>query len=161
MTIHLRPAEAAEAVALGDVGFAAWAASEFSRADAGRVDRAQLRAEFRAFGATHAARTLVAVRGDALLGWGAREDGDDLISDLWVAPDHQGTGIGGRILAALVEEIAAAGYAMARLETLASNTGAIRFYEKHGFLVAWRAQKFSSTLGYAIDKVGMNKSLTV
>lgn len=161
MDVELRLAEAAEASALGDIGFAAWAASEFSRADAGRVDRQRLLAEFRAFAVTHAARTIVAVRGDELLGWGAREHGDDLVSDLWVAPSQQGTGIGGRILATLVAQIAAAGYPTARLETLASNFGAICFYEKHGFVVSWRAEKFSSTLGYAIDKVGMNKSLTV
>ena len=48
----------------------------------------------------------------------------------------------------------------AGLETLASNVRAIQFYEQHGFMIAWRGEKFSSSLGYAIDKVGMNKSLT-
>lgn len=159
MALILRRAEATDAVALGDIGFASWAASAFARDDAGRVDRDKLLAEFRNFGVTHAPRILVAVLGQEIVGWGAREDGDQRISDLWVAPGHQGQGVGGRLLAALVAEVAAKGHAEATLETLAGNLAAIRFYERHGFVVVWRREKFSSTLGYAIDKVGMNKSL--
>jgi [ribosomal protein S18]-alanine N-acetyltransferase len=161
MALVLRKARPAEAGPLGDVGFAAWAESEFGRADAGRTDRQALLAEFRAFGVTYAARTLVAEEDGELLGWGAREDGDSLVTDLWVAPQHQGRGIGGALLDALEREIVAAGYAIAELETLASNLRAIQFYEQHGFMIAWRGEKFSSSLGYAIDKVRMNKSLIV
>jgi ribosomal-protein-alanine N-acetyltransferase len=161
MEVTVRRATAAEAAVLGDVGFAAWADSAFANVDAGRVDRHKLLADFRSFGLTHASRTLVAARGPEILGWGAREGDDACISDLWVAPGHQGQGIGGRLLAALVDEVAAAGHAVATLETLASNSTAITFYQTHGFIVSWRREKFSSTLGYAIDKVGMNKSLTV
>jgi ribosomal-protein-alanine N-acetyltransferase len=64
------------------------------------------------------------------------------------------------LLRALEAEVAALGLAKVELETLATNTRAVRFYERHGFIVAWRSEKFSSSLGYAIDKVGMNKSLT-
>jgi ribosomal protein S18 acetylase RimI-like enzyme len=53
------------------------------------------------------------------------------------------------------------GFEKAELETLASNTRAVEFYEKHGFIVAWRGEKFSTSLGYAIDKVGLKKSLSI
>jgi ribosomal-protein-alanine N-acetyltransferase len=158
--VILRRARPEEAVALGDIGFAAWAESAFAVNDAGRVARDRLLAEFRAFGIEHAPETLVAEDRGRLLGWGAREDRNELISDLWVAPEAQGRGVGGMLLAALVHEIRAAGFAFAQLETLATNTRAIEFYQRHGFSVAWRKQKFSNSLGYAIDKVGMNKSLT-
>ena len=161
MALLLRKARPAEAGPLGDLGFAAWEASEFGRADAGRTDRQALRAEFRRFGETHAPRMLVAEEDGRLLGWGAREDDDTLVSDLWVAPHFQGRGVGGALLVALEREIVAAGYGIAELETLASNVRAIQFYEQHGFMIAWRGEKFSSSLGYAIDKVGMNKSLIV
>jgi ribosomal-protein-alanine N-acetyltransferase len=159
LTVTLRRARPEEAVALGDIGFAAWAASAFALADAGRVDRGKLRAEFCAFGLEYAPMTLVAEADRVPLGWGAREDGDQRISDLWIAPAAQGRGVGSLLLAALVEEVRAAGYPQAELETLASNEQAVRFYERHGFSIVWRQEKFSNSLGYAIDKVGMNKSL--
>jgi len=159
MTVTLRRARPEEAAALGDIGFAAWAESAFAVADAGRVDREKLRAEFRAFGVEYAATTLVAEADGLPLGWGAREDRDQRISDLWVSPDAQGRGVGSLLLGALVEEVRLAGYPQAELETLASNSPAIGFYQRHGFSIAWRKQKFSNSLGYAIDKVGMNKSL--
>lgn len=160
MTVTLRRARPEEAAALGDIGFAAWAASEFAVNDAGRVSRDALLAEFRAFGETYAATMLVAEAEGAPLGWGAREDRDQRISDLWVAPAAQGRGIGGLLLEALVDEVRAEQYPVAELETLASHERAIRFYQQHGFSIAWRAEKFSASLGYAIDKVGMNKSLS-
>lgn len=160
MAVTLRRARPDEAVALGDIGFAAWEANAFAVADAGRVDRDKLRAEFRAFGLEYAPTMLVAEADEQPLGWGAREDRNQLISDLWVSPSAQGRGIGGLLLTALVDEIRAAGHAAAELETLASNAQAIGFYQRHGFSITWRTQKFSPSLGYAIDKVGMNKSLT-
>lgn len=160
MAVTLRRARPEEAVALGDIGFESWAASAFAVADAGRVDRDKLRAEFRAFGVEYAPTTLVAEADGVALGWGAREDRNQLISDLWVSRDAQGRGVGGILLAALVEEIRAAGYAHAELETLASNQQAVGFYQRRGFSIVWRREKFSPSLGYAIDKVGMNKSLT-
>jgi len=156
----VRRARQEEAVILGDIGFAAWEASAFAEGDAGRVDRDRLREEFRGFGVSHAPTILVAEAGGQALGWGAREDSNQLISDLWVAPEAQGRGAGSLLLEALVAEIRAAHYPLAALETLASNARAIGFYQRHGFAVVWRREKFSASLGYAIDKVGMNKSLS-
>jgi ribosomal-protein-alanine N-acetyltransferase len=159
MTVTLRRARPEEAAALGDIGFAAWAASAFAVADAGRVDRDKLRAEFRAFGFDYAATTLVAEADGVTLGWGAREDRDQRISDLWVGPEAQGRGVGRALLAALVEEIRVAGYPQAELETLASNAQAVGFYQRHGFGIVWRRDKFSPSLGYAIHKVGMSREV--
>jgi ribosomal-protein-alanine N-acetyltransferase len=160
VSVVLRRARSEEAEALGEIGFAAWEASAFAVADAGRVDRARLRVEFHSFGVEHHARILVAEAAGRVLGWGAREHGDDEVSDLWIHPAEQRRGVGSLLLGALVAENRAAGYDRAVLETLASNEKAIRFYERHGFAVVWRNETFSQTLGYAIDKVGMNKSLS-
>ncbi len=159
MPVTIRRARADEAMALGDVGFAAWAASAFAANDRGRTDRLRLRDEFRSFGIHHAPGILVAEAEGRLLGWGAREAGDQRISDLWVAPEAQRLGIGGLLLRALETEIEAAGHPVAELETLAGNAQAVRFYQRHGFVTAWRAEKSSQALGYAIDKVGMTKTL--
>lgn len=160
MSVTLRRARPDESAALGDIGFAAWSASAFAVHDAGRVDRSALLAEFHRFGESFAQTMLLAEGNGGLLGWGGREDRDHRISDLWIKPEAQGRGIGGLLLEALVDEVRAGGYLVAELETFAGNEQAIRFYQKHGFSIAWRAEKFSASLGYAIDKVGMNKSLT-
>lgn len=160
-TITVRKARPGEGRALGAIGFAAWADSQFAVNDAGRVDRRALLIDFEKLGQEQPETILLAEVEGRLAGWGAREDRDQRISDLWVAPDFQGRGVGTALLGALEAEIALLGLAMAELETLAANTKAIRFYERHGFVVAWRGEKFSNSLGYAIDKVGMNKSLTI
>ncbi len=157
----VRKARLGEGEALGAIGFAAWAASEFAVHDAGRVDRAALLANFEVLGVERPETIVVAEIDGRLAGWGAREDGDQYISDLWVAPEFQGRGVGSVLLATLEAEIAALGYVQAELETMAGNSRAIGFYERRGFVVAWRGQKFSSSLGYAIDKVRLNKNLTV
>ncbi|QQR35034.1 GNAT family N-acetyltransferase [Devosia oryziradicis] len=143
------------------MGFASWAASEFATNDAGRADRAALLAEFEKFPAEAPHAILVIEVDGEPAGWGAREHGDHVISDLWIAPQFRGIGLGGNLLTALEAEIAAMGLPDAELETLATNYKAIRFYERHGFRVVWRGEKFSSPLGYAIDKVRMNKSLSL
>ena len=161
MTIVVRRARPGEGKALGAIGFAAWAASAFAVNDRGRVDRRALLADFETLGMERPETILVAEADGRPAGWGAREDRNHCISDLWVSPGWQGRGIGAALLHALEAEVAALGLATVALETLATNAGAIRFYERHGYVVAWRSEKFSRSLGYAIDKVGMNKSLTI
>jgi [ribosomal protein S18]-alanine N-acetyltransferase len=161
MTIVVRKARPDEGKALGAIGFAAWAASQFAINDAGRVDRKALLTEFEKLGAEQPETIVVAETKGQLAGWGAREDRNQHISDLWVAPEFQGQGVGTMLLRALEAEIAALGLGTVELETLATNTRAIQFYEQHGFVVVWRGEKFSSSLGYAIDKVRMNKSLAI
>ncbi|WP_375450882.1 GNAT family N-acetyltransferase [uncultured Devosia sp.] len=159
MTIVVRRARPGEGKALGAIGFAAWAASQFAINDNSRADRTALRADFEKIGNDDPDAILVAEIDGQLAGWGACEDRDQRISDLWVAPAFQGQGVGSTLLGALEAEVAALGLLQAELETLASNSAAIGFYQRHGFVVAWRGEKFSTALGYAIDKVGMNKSL--
>lgn len=158
--MRIRQAQPGEGDTLGDLGFAAWEASVFGRHDAGRTDRGALREAFRRFCRQAPEAILVAEADGLLLGWGAREHHDEQVSDLWVAPHSQGRGVGGLLLGALLDQIAAAGHDHAKVETLAGNIGAIAFYQRHGFAEVWRAEKFSAALGYAIDKVGMNKSLS-
>lgn len=161
MAIVIRPARPDEGEALGAIGLAAWAASQFAINDAGRVDRQALLVDFQKLGKEKPETIVVAEMQGQIAGWGAREDQDQQISDLWIAPQFQSQGIGSALLQTLEAEIAMLGLPAAELETLATNSRAIGFYERHGFVVMWRGEKFSSSLGYAIDKVGMNKSLAL
>jgi ribosomal-protein-alanine N-acetyltransferase len=144
---------------MGDVGLAAWAHSAFGKNDAGRTDPIKLRDEFVRFCREKPETLLVASAGEAILGWGAREDMDNIISDLWVAPLAQGQGVGAVLLDALEGAIAKQGFGFAELETFAGNAGAVRFYQRQGYAPVWRGLKFSATLNYELDKVRFRKDL--
>lgn len=145
--------------ALGSLAFASWQQSEFGAQDAGRCDREKLFAEFCTFCRDKLETMHVATIGDVPVGWGAREFSDNVISDLWVAPFAQSQGVGAALLAALEEVIANAGYTFVELETSAGNTGAVRFYERNGYIPVWRGMKFSASLNYELDKIRFRKAL--
>ncbi|SFV31998.1 ribosomal-protein-alanine N-acetyltransferase [Devosia crocina] len=154
-----RRAQTADAPTLGAIGIAAWRESAFGRHDAGRTDGEKLHTEFIDFCAAHPHTILVGEEGGTLLGWGARELSDETISDLWVAPEAQGRGVGAALLAALEEAIALEGFAHAELETYAGNAGAVRFYSRQGYEPIWRGLKFSASLNYDLDKIRFRKPL--
>lgn len=155
----IRTAEAGDCERLGQIGFASWLESAFGRDDAGRTDGEKLHAEFTKFGCEQFATILLAEDAGRILGWGAREDSDEIISDLWVAPEAQGNGVGAALLAALEDAIALAGFGYAELETYAGNAGAVRFYQRQGYDPVWRGMKFSASLNYELDKIRFRKTL--
>lgn len=157
--ILVRPAQPGEAEALGAIGYDAWLNSAFAEHDAGRADREALMSEFILFCRQYHERLLVAARTGVLLGWGARENGDHIISDLWVGAHAQGQGAGSALLDALEAGIAKAGFNHAELETYAGSAAAIRFYQRHGYATTWRGLKFTPSLNYELDKVRMAKTL--
>lgn len=73
--------------------------------------------------------TLVADHGGAVVGYAAVTGNH--VENLFVSPDAQGLGVGGRLLAAVEGRIAGA----VTLRCLLVNPGARRFYERHGFEV--------------------------
>jgi ribosomal-protein-alanine N-acetyltransferase len=137
----------------------AWADGEISAAGGADVDRAYVRAQFVSFCTRGFATILVAEVDGLPAGWGAREDSDNYVSDLWIAPGFQRRGIGGALLDRFETDIAEAGYATAELETAAANAGGIRFYERHGYRQVWRQVKFSSGLDRDVEKVRLVKPL--
>ena len=157
--VTIRPARAEEGELLGELGFAAWAEGVISTAGGPEVDRHHVRDHFIAFCTTGYETILVAEMAGRSVGWGAREDRDNYISDLWILPAAQGQGIGRILLEALEDEIAEAGYGTAELETAAVNTGGIRFYERAGYSLVWRKLKFSRGLGREVEKVRLSKRL--
>ena len=73
----------------------------------------------------------VACSSDGVIGVGLSHD--DVISDLWVHPAVQGLGAGTALLAALEDEIAHRGFAMARLRCLELNLKSRSFYVSRGW----------------------------
>ena len=59
--------------------------------------------------------------------------GDGFLRNLYVLPEHQGTGIGSTLHDHALERLRALGWAEAKLWTLEENHGARRFYEQRGW----------------------------
>jgi ribosomal protein S18 acetylase RimI-like enzyme len=74
--------------------------------------------------------TWVACEGDAVVGFIALTD-DDHVGHLYLRPGHTGRGIGAELLAR-AKELRPSGL---WLYVFQANTGARRFYERHGFTV--------------------------
>ncbi|MFN8620683.1 MAG: GNAT family N-acetyltransferase [Chloroflexota bacterium] len=73
------------------------------------------------------------VAGIVRLGEDPDEPGTGHIFSLYVDPDVQGAGVGGRLLSAAVERMRDAGRAQVTLWVFAANTSARAFYARHGF----------------------------
>lgn len=110
---------------------------------------------FREFAENSYPTVLVAEVGQEVAGWGAREEDNDYISDLWVDPVVQGQGIGSTLLREMKAAIGRAGYLKARISTHARNTGAIRLYQREGFNIVEQGPEWSTSLEREIDKVQM------
>jgi len=97
--------------------------------------------------------TLVLVAAGRIVGTGTLVGA--YVGRMYVAPEHQGKGLGGRILEALEARARAGGVGTV---DLAASTPARRFYERRGYrLVAERAHEFAG--GERLDWFEMAKSL--
>lgn len=67
-----------------------------------------------------------------------------VVETLYVAADHRGEGIGGRLLERAEQALAADGITAVGLEVMAANQDARRFYRAHG---------------YDVHRIGMEKAL--
>ncbi len=148
----------ADAESVGEVGFAAWAANpvlnDFGTEMPERVHRA-----FCDFAATGSSVTLVAECDGEVVGWTARDGEADYVSDLWVHPDHQGKGAGRALLEDVFSLMRSEGIGRARIATHARNAGAIRLYERCGFVLVWRGMERSEAMQMDVEKVHLEKAL--
>lgn len=158
--LTIRKIAAADHQAVGTAGFAAWAAGsafEDSYRDPDVIDR--VRREFTIFPDETKGEIFVAELSGKIVGWGARDDAPNYISDLWVHPNHQGRGVGKALLLHLCALMKAEGLETARLDTHAKNSGAIRLYERCGFTIIWHGIEFSKSMGVPLEKVHLEKRL--
>lgn len=92
-----------------------------------------------------------------------RDQGQDAsqvseIRAIYLAPEVFGTGVGRQLMAASVERLAAAGYALVTLWVLDSNARARRFYEIAGFR-ADGAVMADDRAGVRLEEVRYSRSL--
>lgn len=82
--------------------------------------------------------------------------GDGVLERLFVRPDKWGSGIGVRLHDAALQALRQRAHRQARLDVLAENHRARRFYERHGWQPDGRQRTLEypphpSVLGYSID----------
>src|SRR3954453_21843855 len=77
------------------------------------------------------------------------EDGTSELKNMAVRQDLQGRGVGGRLVAAAIELLAAEGTTRLVVATAAAGTGDLRFYQRQGFrLLSVERDAFTEATGY-------------
>jgi ribosomal-protein-alanine N-acetyltransferase len=154
----IRSAREDDAPVLAAVGMRAW-----ESAVAGWVDTALMRVNATRAFADFTARAFltidVAEQHGQIVGWAARENFDNHVTDLWVDPDWQNQGIGRMLLQKLEDEIEAQGYGSVRIETHSQNAHAIDFLKRQGYAISWMTAVWSPQLDRDVDTVGLVKPL--
>ncbi|CAH0340383.1 GNAT family N-acetyltransferase [Rhizobium sp. CECT 9324] len=148
----------ADAQSVGETGFAAWSANPVLNSFGVAISE-QVRQAFHDFPADNVAAIVVAETGGKIVGWTARDGDPDYISDLWVAPDRQGQGVGQALLEHAFALMKREGIEMARIATHAGNSGAIRLYERCGFRLVWRGMERSQAMQMDVEKVRLERPL--
>jgi len=156
--ISVRLAREDEIVLLTTIGLAAWEKAVSGLADAQGMRRvAEL--SFLSFLRSHWFSVSVIESGGTVVGWAAREDRDGNISDLWIGPAVQRSGLGSALLAELESRILAEGFGAAVIKTHAQNTQAIGFFRKHGYSISSLSTAYAPKLDRDVETVGMTKTL--
>ncbi|WBV43236.1 GNAT family N-acetyltransferase [Pseudoroseomonas cervicalis] len=153
-TLTLRPARAEDAPALTTLLRRSWLTTWAPELPFPAVQRFAAEDPAAGYVAGMAADFLVAERAGVLLGM-AHAMGD-LLAALHVDPRAWGQGVGAALLAAAERRIAE-GHAVARLEVLAFNARALRFYRRQGW--AEQARRMGDEYGAPVELVEMRKPL--
>jgi putative acetyltransferase len=133
MSTHLRPAEPGDMPHVADLWHRAWHVAHPGHVPDGLTAGRTL-ASFRERTPGRVADTTVAEVGGRVVGF-TMVAGDE-VEQVFVDPDHHGSGVAAPLLAAAERRVAAAGHDVAWLAVVVGNARARRFYEKHGWVDA-------------------------
>ncbi|MET3792061.1 GNAT family N-acetyltransferase [Aquamicrobium terrae] len=158
--VRVRPATPADAEALACIGLQAWQRGIGLLVPAHVADRIRADNPFRPFIQAQGENILVAEIDGRPAGLGAREHRDDVITDIWVAPQWEGKGAGSALLAELERQIAGAGHDHARLQVAADNQRALQLYLARGYEPVWRGVRADPILQVPLEKIGLSKRLS-
>lgn len=114
---------------------------------------------FRPFIKTMGDNINVATIDGDLAGSCARETMDNVISDLWVALQYEGKGVGRALIQHLEIEIKEEGYATSRINVATENTRALSLYQHLGYGVIWKGRRFDPILQMDIHKSELEKRI--
>jgi ribosomal-protein-alanine N-acetyltransferase len=154
----IRNAREDEALELAAIGVRAWESAIAGWIDANLMRDNALRA-FVEFTKQFYLSIDVAEKGGQILGWAARQNLDNAITDLWVDPIWQRQGVGGLLLQQLEQEIREQEYDRVTVETHSQNGPALAFLKNRGYQINWMTAVWSDKLDRDVDTVGLVKIL--
>ncbi|MGO4624655.1 N-acetyltransferase family protein [Ensifer sp. 2YAB10] len=155
----IRHARAGDVDRLTEVGLAAWQSAIAGLADGERMWRVAEASFFR-FLSEHWLSVLLIEAEGGIRGWVAREDFDNVISDLWIEPAAQGRGFGAMLLGEIERRIASDGFDVATAKTHARNDRAVAFFRNRGYGVSWLSTAYAPQLDSDVEFIGLSKALT-
>jgi [ribosomal protein S18]-alanine N-acetyltransferase len=155
---RIRTARAEEASILTEIGLRSWEQAMLTVGDTSSMLE-NARSAFRNFIRSSPMTITVVEQGAKPVGWGARENLDDKITDFWIDPSHQGFGYSKLLLDALERDIVHRGFEEAHLETHARNKQALSFFQHHGYGVHWLSVVYNPKLDRDVQMVGMSRRL--
>lgn len=155
---NIRTARQEEADLLADIGIRSWEQAMIPVGETSPMLE-NARQAFQNFTRSRWITISVVESGGAVVGWAAREQLDENITDFWIDPQHQGQGLGSVLLEEVEDEIRKQGFEKASLETHALNRDAVVFFEKHGYSVHWLTIAYNPKLDRDVQTVGMSKQL--
>ncbi|MEM9497413.1 MAG: GNAT family N-acetyltransferase [Pseudomonadota bacterium] len=157
--ISVRPARPEDVPALAEIGLAAWRKGIGPLVSADIAARIETSNPFVPFLEDRGPGVLVGERDGTLAGFGASEDADTHISDLWVSPMHEGCGVARAIVSALEKTLLQAGHTHASISVAVGNDRALALYLHLGYLEVWRGSRHDPALDTILEQVDLEKSL--
>ncbi len=157
--VTIRKARQDDTELLTEIGMRAWRKAMASVGEAAEM-AANAREAFARFTEEGWITITIVEKSGVPVGWAAREDMDETITDFWIDPDFEGQGLGSALLKAVEDELKAQGISLARLQTHAMNTDALTFFERKGYSVNWLTVSYNPKLDRDVQSVGLSKSLS-
>lgn len=157
--LKVRPAKSEELQELARIGLASWRKGILPLVADDVVSRVEKDNPFIPFLEEQGGKVLVAEADGELVGLGAAEHGDNHISDIWVAPEHEGKGVGSALVAALEDQFGRQGFAEATIGVSVDNARALGLYLHLGYRETWRGFEHDPILDVILEKVALNKTL--
>lgn len=157
-TLTIRQAAPSDAETLASIGHAAWTrgiGQSLPKATRGQVSVGQ----FSDFVETQPDNILMAEDDDGPLGYIAAADGENTVTDLWVHQDHEGQGIGSKLLKELESLLKARGFETALLEIMTSDTRLLGLSRNRGYKVLQSGMRVDHILHLPLHKTQLSKRL--
>lgn len=156
--LTIRRAKASDAKSLAKIGHMAWQKGIAAHLPGNA--QAKIGPDvFENFVGKHPNQITLAEDEDGVLGFAATEHGDNNVTDLWVAPNHQGQGIGSQLMRQMEQRARDRGFDTVELEVMTSNTRALSLYKYLGYREVSRGMTLDRVLGLPLHKTKMKKAL--